>query len=371
MELDEFYVDVSRLEEEFGLPPDTFAEWKLEDSNQEESAFGHVSEGTSVFLKDDYDPLKESNNQSFSFDADNESLQNDWFDERADIGAMLNDFIKSGSFDDVLNVMEESEVFTKSCEIEVGEPTEISKNSDELWDENISKTEVMSDSNVEIEDDEINLQKTSIIYVEDIKSCEGLTPINDQIHNLAVSEYHGADVLSSSSTININDELMPFDILGTQATEVTSIELPKEDATSMEIPSTSDFCNLKSRRGRKKSRVEPYKNLLEETNSSISSGISSPSSFPGSPSSEFSCELDDQLQPTTKRKERKKHQNRNAATKYRQKKRAELDKICSEEQELEHKNKELKQKVESLSTEIDYLKGLMREILTARGILKT
>ncbi|GAB6025852.1 hypothetical protein CHUAL_011831 [Chamberlinius hualienensis] len=367
MELEDFYVDMTRWEEEFGLPRDTFAEWKLEDSNQEESAFGHVSEGTSV-LKDDYDPLKESDNQSFSFETENDSLQNDWLDVRADIGAMLNDFIKSGNFDDVLNVMEESEGCTKNFEIEVDEPTEVSEIPEESWYESIPNTEVMSDSNVEI-DDEINLQNTCIIYVDDSKSCEGLPPLNDQIHDLAVTDLQldGADV--SSSTIDNKDEFTHFnDILGTQTTEVTSIELPKEDATFMEIPSTSGLCNLKSKRGRKKIRVEPY----EKNNcSSISSGDSTCSSFPGSPSSETSYESESQSHPpTTKRKERKKHQNRNAATKYRQKKRAEQEKIGSEEKDLEFKNKELKQKFESLSTEIAYLKGLMREILTARGMLK-
>jgi hypothetical protein len=73
--------------------------------------------------------------------------------------------------------------------------------------------------------------------------------------------------------------------------------------------------------------------------------------------------------PTIK-KIKKRDQNKEAATRYRHKKRREADSILTEEMELEGKNKELKDKVESLSREIKYLKDLMAEVNKVKGELK-
>lgn len=70
-------------------------------------------------------------------------------------------------------------------------------------------------------------------------------------------------------------------------------------------------------------------------------------------------------QPADK-KERKKVQNKTAALKYRQKKRGESDNMFTECDELEDRNKQLKNKVESMTREIQYLKDLMAEVLVAR-----
>lgn len=70
------------------------------------------------------------------------------------------------------------------------------------------------------------------------------------------------------------------------------------------------------------------------------------------------------------RRERKRDQNRTAASRYRAKKRAEQEVMNDEEAVLLAKNKELSQKVNQLSSEIGYLKGLMREMLISRGLLK-
>ena len=71
-------------------------------------------------------------------------------------------------------------------------------------------------------------------------------------------------------------------------------------------------------------------------------------------------------QKTSHQKEKKKHQNRNAATRYRNKKKDELDKLFGEASELEDSNKELQDKVTSLTKEIDYLKGLMLDVIKAK-----
>ncbi|XP_067003148.2 activating transcription factor of chaperone isoform X2 [Anabrus simplex] len=67
---------------------------------------------------------------------------------------------------------------------------------------------------------------------------------------------------------------------------------------------------------------------------------------------------------------RKKEQNKNAATRYRQKKKAEIEVILNEEKGLEDKNNELRQKVSDLAREIKYLKGLMRDVFRAKGLIK-
>lgn len=70
------------------------------------------------------------------------------------------------------------------------------------------------------------------------------------------------------------------------------------------------------------------------------------------------------------RKERKKLQNKNAATRYRQKKKEENNLIESEIEDLENKNKELKDKEDQMKREIEYLKKLMSDVYKARGLIK-
>lgn len=63
---------------------------------------------------------------------------------------------------------------------------------------------------------------------------------------------------------------------------------------------------------------------------------------------------------------RKKMQNKNAATRYREKKRQEKETLQEQEVRLSDKNKELREKVESLQREIKYMKELMNEINKAK-----
>lgn len=62
------------------------------------------------------------------------------------------------------------------------------------------------------------------------------------------------------------------------------------------------------------------------------------------------------------KKLKKMEQNKTAATRYRQKKRVEQDLLNVECDELEKKNRELTEKAESISREIQYLKDLMEEV---------
>ncbi|KAF1668404.1 Cyclic AMP-dependent transcription factor ATF-4, partial [Aptenodytes patagonicus] len=67
------------------------------------------------------------------------------------------------------------------------------------------------------------------------------------------------------------------------------------------------------------------------------------------------------------KKLKKMEQNKTAATRYRQKKRAEQEALSGECRELEQKNQSLKEKADSLSKEIQYLKDLIEEVRKAKG----
>ncbi|KAF7268969.1 bZIP transcription factor crc [Rhynchophorus ferrugineus] len=69
------------------------------------------------------------------------------------------------------------------------------------------------------------------------------------------------------------------------------------------------------------------------------------------------------------KKSRKKEQNKNAATRYRLKKKAEVEEILNEEKDLLEKHGELNSQIVDLQREIKYLKGLMRDLLKAKGVI--
>lgn len=70
------------------------------------------------------------------------------------------------------------------------------------------------------------------------------------------------------------------------------------------------------------------------------------------------------------RRERKRLQNKDAATRYRRKKKQECDLVEGVMKELNDTNQKLKSEAERLANEISYLKGLMREMFKAKGLLK-
>ena len=66
------------------------------------------------------------------------------------------------------------------------------------------------------------------------------------------------------------------------------------------------------------------------------------------------------------RRLRKKEQNKTAATRYRIKKKVELDILLDEEAALERRNVQLQMQHDELANEVRYLKKLMREIFNNR-----
>lgn len=69
------------------------------------------------------------------------------------------------------------------------------------------------------------------------------------------------------------------------------------------------------------------------------------------------------------KKSRKKEQNKNAATRYRMKKKAEVEVILSEERQVQESNEKLTEQIGDLQREIRYLKGLMRDLFKAKGLI--
>ncbi|KAF0307018.1 Cyclic AMP-dependent transcription factor ATF-4 [Amphibalanus amphitrite] len=63
------------------------------------------------------------------------------------------------------------------------------------------------------------------------------------------------------------------------------------------------------------------------------------------------------------RRQRKKEQNKSAATRYRQKKKEEQELISTDQEQLEAHNAQLKERVNTLTRELSYLKHLMKEVI--------
>ncbi|XP_075978643.1 bZIP transcription factor crc [Anticarsia gemmatalis] len=117
--------------------------------------------------------------------------------------------------------------------------------------------------------------------------------------------------------------------------------------------------------------------LPSPQHSGDSASASPQSSPPSSPRS--SCTDEEWAAPsrgkpysrsTDDRRSRKKEQNKNAATRYRQKKKAQIEVLLTEEQTMRQRNSDLNDKCSDLQREIRYLKGLMRDLFKAKGLIK-
>lgn len=101
---------------------------------------------------------------------------------------------------------------------------------------------------------------------------------------------------------------------------------------------------------------------------------SSPPSSPRSSSTDEEWSAPSRPKPYSRsvddRRSRKKEQNKNAATRYRQKKKAEVEVLLTEEQALRQHHSELGDKCSDLQREIRYIKGLMRDLFKAKGLIK-
>ncbi|XP_062443701.1 cyclic AMP-dependent transcription factor ATF-4 [Rhea pennata] len=229
----------------------------------------------------------------------------------------------------------------------------------------------------------------------------------DLLFNPTTQEFHNKEPLLIPDLITNFPEspigadhmapLTPFCFFPPSPGSLTSTP---EHSFSLELGSEVDVLE-----GERKQEVPTFvvvitKSEKEEENHSDDSGICmSPDSYLGtpqcSPNTSVGSPSDNQLptdansgsvrskpydHPTEKvvsakvkgekkidKKLKKMEQNKTAATRYRQKKRAEQEALSGECRELEQKNLALKEKADSLSKEIQYLKDLIEEVRKAKG----
>lgn len=105
------------------------------------------------------------------------------------------------------------------------------------------------------------------------------------------------------------------------------------------------------------SRTKPYSKPEPETTSptTLSGKVKSVSGAP----------------KVVEKKLKKMEQNKTAATRYRQKKKSEQEVLSEECSELEQRNRELAEKADGISREIQYLRDLMEEVRSAKNRKKT
>jgi hypothetical protein len=187
----------------------------------------------------------------------------------------------------------------------------------------------------------------SSILEQAINEIDGLDALflQQQLHDIYDASIASTDTIANENTsseislIDGNNEFLIASPLSSEDIDsILSGSEPASPSSSSQddpdyIPSISPEKRSKSSKA-SKSRASPYDKPIEKVD----------------------------------RKERKRIQNRNAAIRYREKKRAERGTIHSEEDILQDKNKELKTKVEHLSNEINYMKTLLKEVCEARGL---
>ncbi|MGH0188896.1 UNVERIFIED_CONTAM: hypothetical protein FKN15_032044 [Acipenser sinensis] len=132
------------------------------------------------------------------------------------------------------------------------------------------------------------------------------------------------------------------------------------------------YCSSDTDSGLGSSCGSPERSPPSSSSSSSSSSeprraAAKPYSRPTREEQEVCVSLSGHVKSADKRKMKKMEQNKTAATRYRQKKRSELDRLRGEREALEEKNRALGERAEAIATEIRYLTELMREVREARG----
>lgn len=180
--------------------------------------------------------------------------------------------------------------------------------------------------------------------------------------------YEGLDLTSS---IDTNERMVTFD----DAEELIGSPLSADDIESMLsgstptspcsssgssiIESSPELYKVISTASIGETRFSPY----SKTKPSKLGKVTSKSRAPGEPVPDHL--ITEQLT----KKDRKKLQNKNAAIRYRMKKKEEAADIKGEEQLLEERNCELRTKVDDLQREIRYMKNLMEDVCRAKGLI--
>lgn len=163
------------------------------------------------------------------------------------------------------------------------------------------------------------------------------------------SQHHSTTDASAAEDIEFHTQIID-DILKSAADEIFE---ESESQSSLSAPSQADYSTTDDEWLPSSGSCSPLQNVSTENLSELSSGSSSPVSTKKR-TRPYGRGVED-------RKIRKKEQNKNAATRYRQKKKLEMEHILVEELELNKRHEELKSQLAERKREAKYLKTLIRE----------
>ncbi|RXN25386.1 cyclic AMP-dependent transcription factor ATF-4-like protein [Labeo rohita] len=176
----------------------------------------------------------------------------------------------------------------------------------------------------------------------DIAEVQSPTPVEMRVPKIVLS-------LSPTRIVLVLAPKEEANVMATHPNEVVVSDSPSPSSPEPQTPASPQP---------RSHRVKPY---------------TSPESKPTQNHQSESTSLTGRVKTTSgakvvveKKKLKKMEQNKTAATRYRQKKRAEQEALLSECVVLEERNQELVEKAESLTKEIQYLKELMDEVKRAR-----
>ncbi|KAJ8251573.1 hypothetical protein GJAV_G00222800 [Gymnothorax javanicus] len=183
------------------------------------------------------------------------------------------------------------------------------------------------------------------------------------------------DVSESTKTLPSEKVQVPSFVLSLAPNNIVLLLAPKEEPIPTSISTTTTFEPVGSDSDSDASSTpgSPHPNPPppQGTGSSRTKPYSIPSrNHPAQESPALTGKVKSAVEggapKVVERKLKKMQQNKTAATRYRQKKRAEQEALSSECAELEQRNRELVEKAESISKEIQYLKDLMEEVRKAK-----
>lgn len=230
-------------------------------------------------------------------------------------------------------------------------------------------TEVQNNENFSFGTDSgINLSIESTISTSDV-DLSGLVPFDDTFEDLELEHYMSSETILSpmspediESILSVSpapqegsfENIQAFSDNSPATTESKIITI---DLSQLHPSITSELqkCLLGSGLS---SGDETSDNILE---------VQSTSSSPRYTPYETPKRKSGRAPRTTEKKTRKMKQNKEAALRYRVKKKSEQELMSEECEQLEERNKELHDSVDSLTREIQYLKGLMADVYKAKG----
>uniref|UniRef100_A0A023FYV0 Putative activating transcription factor of chaperone n=1 Tax=Amblyomma parvum TaxID=251391 RepID=A0A023FYV0_AMBPA len=212
-------------------------------------------------------------------------------------------------------------------------------------------------------------EPTSPLYVEDSRPASPVESVIAMVDPVNLSVTQG----SPSIVLGVDDaDLVPFDRPQSPAS-CCSVPSPASlvDTITADVP----VCASPGREVDGRCEDDPMDAdfVPEASGSDSESGLDSASGSEAPPPRKRKRTAQRRSRTSVdkgSRKERKRLQNKDAATRYRQKKKKEFSKIEEQLAALTTTNVSLQSEAQRITNEISYLKGLMRELFKAKGLIK-